>query len=194
MSGKSARGVTELLGGGLAGQMAPACLAVWDASMWACMCACLLCRLEAWLVAAALTDSMPMLHRLCNLSEHSRQAQTEGGECEIERGRERQREGESKLALSAFGKLAGKLSVGRSARCLSGWMAVCSIGRAPGCWQGPWPGRAPRRIVGKPVGCQPWMHGGLPGRLPICVSATPPSSSDEELATLCAPLPPNAFR
>ena len=105
----------------------------------ACVLACFV-GLEAWLVAAALTDSMPMLRRLYNLSEYSRQAQREGGECEIETGRERQREGESQLALSAFGRLANTLSLGRSSRCLSGWVAICSIGRAPGCWQGPWPG------------------------------------------------------
>jgi hypothetical protein len=194
VSGYSVRGVAELPGGELAGQMAPACLAVWDASMWGCMCACLLYRLEAWLVAAALTDSMPMLRRLCNLSEYSRQAQREGGECEIERGRERQREGESKLALSAFGKLANTLSLGRSSRCLSGWVAICSIGRAPGCWQGPWPGTAPSRILGWSAGCQPWMHGRSPSRLPICLHATPPSPSVEEPASLYAPLPHNAFR
>ena len=115
------------------------------------------------------------------------QAQRERGEYEIESGRERERERE-KLALLAFGRLAGKLSVGRSARCLSGWMAVCSTGRAPGCWRDPWPGRAPNRIVGWPAGCQPWMHGRLPGRLPICFPATPPSPSVEEPANSYAPL------
>ena len=88
--GKFARGVTELLGGGLAGQMAPACLAVCDASMCACMCARLRCRLQAWLVAAVLTDSMRMLRRLYNLSEYSRQAQREGRARDGERERERE--------------------------------------------------------------------------------------------------------
>ena len=89
MSGKSARGVTELPDGGLAGQMAPACLAVCDAFMCACMCACLLCRLEAWLSAAALTDSMRILRRLYNLPNTPDRLR-EMGEYEIERGRERE--------------------------------------------------------------------------------------------------------
>ena len=82
-------GVTELLGGELAGQMALALSVVWDVSLRACMCACLLCRPKAWLFAAVLTDSMPTLCRLYNLSEYSVKFR-ERGEYEIQRGGERE--------------------------------------------------------------------------------------------------------
>ena len=118
------------------------------------MCACLLCRPKAWLFAAVLTDSMPTLCRLYNLSEYSVKLR-EGGECEIERGREREREREreSELALLAFGRLAGRLSVGRSSRCLAGWLSVRLAGPRAGWLAGRAAARAPGWMVGCQAGC-----------------------------------------
>ena len=77
-----------------------------------------------------------------------------------EREGEREKERESELALLAFGMLTGGLSVGRSARCLSGWLADCSTGRASD-W-----------MTGWPAGCQgPEMDDWLPSRLPTCIPA-----------------------
>ena len=188
MSGYSVRGVAELPGGELAGQMAPACLAVWDASMWGCMCACLLYRLEAWLVAAALTDSMPMLRRLYNLSEYSRQAQREGGECEIERGRERERERESHNLLCRL--LAGWLTrcrlAGRLVVCLAGWLFVQLAGpRAAGRALGLARPRA-GCLAGRPAA----NHGCMVARQAGCLSAFTPRRPLPLLRSPPACMPP----
>ena len=126
VSGKSARGVTELLAGGLAGQMALACLAVCDASMCARMCACLLCRLEAWLVAAVRTDSVPMLWARFTTFPNTPDSLKEREEHEIERGRERERERERKresqnlLCWLAVGWMASSRLAGRLVVSLAG--------------------------------------------------------------------------
>ena len=133
-------GVTELLGGGLAGQML---LLAWLFGMplcaHACVLACFVGLKHGWLPPSSRTPCLCCVGftSFPTIPDKLR----ERGEYEVERGRERERE--SELALLAFGRLAGRLSVGRSARCFSGWLTVCSTGRAPGCWQGPWPGRAP---------------------------------------------------
>ena len=122
MSGKLARGVTELLAGELAGQMAPACLSVWDASMCAGIRACLLCRLEAWLVAAVRTDSVPMLWARFTTFPNTPHRLRERGEYEVERGieRERKRESQNLLCWLAVGWMASSRLAGRLVVSLAG--------------------------------------------------------------------------
>ena len=110
------------------------------------------------------------------------QAQRERGEYEIERGGEREREGEGERVRTCSVGFwqAGWPAVGWPVVSLSGWLAVCSTGRASG-WMAGWPG-----------GCQgPGMDGWLPSRLPACFPArrlpcgAEPGSPFDMFAPLC---------
>ena len=119
-SGKLARQMAELVGGGSAGKMAPDCLAVWDASLRACMCACPLGGLDAWPLATVLTDSMP---NMCRLSTPLPMPSEEG--------RQRQRRTYESKGLWVVEWVIGSLAVWRGwllsvclSVCLSGWLAL----------------------------------------------------------------------
>ena len=157
----------------------------------ACVLACFV-GLEAWLVAAALTDSMPMLRRLyITTFPNTPDKLSERAERAMERGRERKiirscSAGFWQAGWQALGWPVGSLCVWLDG-CLFEWQGP-GLPAGPLDWHGP---EQDARLAGRMaspgfmVGCQAdCLSAFLPHRPPPLLKSRP----------ACVPhLPPNAF-